>query len=113
VPHREWKLRISDILECVARIKEYTDGVSFEQFQSDKKTVDAVLRNLEIIGEAVRHIPETVQERYSELPWAEMRAMRNIVAHQYFGVNLNIIWNTTQSNLPPIVAKLEEILEKE
>jgi uncharacterized protein with HEPN domain len=87
--------------------------ISFEQFQSDKKTIDAVLRNLEIIGEAVRHVPETVQERYSDLPWAEMRAMRNIVAHQYFGVNLNIVWNTTQSNLPPIVAKLEEILKKE
>jgi hypothetical protein len=113
VPPRQWKLRISDILECIARIKEYTNGVSFEQFLSDKKTIDAVLRNLEIIGEAVYHIPETIQERYSDLPWAEMRAMRNIVAHEYFGVNLNIIWNTTQSNLPPIVAELEEILKKE
>lgn len=113
MPPRQWKIRIEDILESIARIKEYTEGMSFEQFQSDKKTIDAVLRNLEIIGEAVRHIPETIQERYSDLPWAEMRAMRNIVAHQYFGVNLNIIWNTAQNNLPPIVAKLEEILRKE
>lgn len=113
MPSRDWKLRISDMLECIARIKEYTNEISFEQFQSDKKTIDAVLRNLEIMGEAVRYIPETVQERYSDLPWAEIRAMRNIVAHEYFGVNLNIIWNTTQSNLPPIVTKLEEILEKE
>lgn len=113
MPPRQWKLRISDILESISRIKEYTSELSFEQFLSDKKTVDAVLRNLEIIGEAVRHIPESIQESYSGLPWAEMRAMRNIVAHQYFGVNLNIIGNTTQSNLPPIVKNLEEILEKE
>lgn len=95
MPSRQWKLRVSDILECIARITEYTNEISFEQFQSDKKTIDAVLRNLEIIGEAVRHIPATIQENYADLPWAEMRAMRNIVAHEYFGVNLSIIWNTT------------------
>lgn len=113
MPPRLWKLRIKDILECIAKITEYTNDISYAQFVSDKKTIDAVLRNLEIIGEAVRHIPITVQENYNDLPWAEMRAMRNIVAHEYFGVNLGIIWNTTQNNLPPIVARLKEILEKE
>ena len=113
MPNRQWKLRIRDMLECIAKIKEYTNEMSFEDFQSDQKTIDAVLRNLEVIGEAVRHVPTTIQESYADLPWAEIRAMRNIVAHEYFGVNLNIIWNTIKSNLPPIVEKLEEILEKE
>jgi uncharacterized protein with HEPN domain len=71
-----------------------------------------VLRNLEIIGEAARHIPEAITRKYPDIPWEEMRAIRNIVIHEYFGVNLNIIWHTTQVNLPSIVDKLEEILEK-
>jgi uncharacterized protein with HEPN domain len=110
---RDWKIRIKDILDSSARIQEYTDGLSYEQFQADKKTIDAVLRNLEIIGEAVRFVPEEIQEKYSQIPWAEMRAMRNIVAHEYFGINLRIIWHTARNNIPPIVPDFKAILEKE
>ena len=107
---RNWKIRITDILECIQHITAYTQDMTQSEFQKDQKTIDAVLRNLEIIGEAARHVPETVTKKYPDIPWEEMRAIRNIVVHEYFGVDLNIIWHTTQVNLPSIVNKLEEIL---
>jgi hypothetical protein len=109
---RNWNIRISDILECIEHIRVYTHDVTQSEFQSDQKTIDAVLRNLEIIGEAARHTPEEITKRYPDIPWDEMCAIRNIVIHEYFGVNLNIIWHTTQVNLPSIVDRLKEILEK-
>ena len=110
---RNWKIRITDILESIEHITAYTEDMTLSEFQTDQKTIDSVLRNLEIIGEATRHIPQNIIKKYSDLPWNEMRAMRNIVIHEYFGVNLNIIWHTTQVNLPTIVDRLKEILENE
>ena len=81
VPPRNWKLRISDILQCVAKIRRFTKGYTFEDFLQDEKTIDSVLRNLEIIGEAARHIPSNIRAQHPELPWAEMLTMRNIVIH--------------------------------
>jgi uncharacterized protein with HEPN domain len=108
---RNWKIRISDKLQCIEYIEEYTKDMTQSEFQSDQKTIDAVLRNLEIIGEAARHIPDTVTKMHPDIPWDEIRAIRNIVVHEYFGVNLNIIWHTTQVNLPSIIDKLEQILK--
>ena len=68
VPLRNWKMRITDILQCIAKIRRFTKGYSFEDFQGDEKTIDSVLRNLEIIGEAVRHVPAEIRARYPELP---------------------------------------------
>ncbi len=110
---RNWEIRITDILQCIEHITAYTQDMTQSEFQTGQKTIDAVLPNLEIIGETVRHVPEDVTNKYREIPWDEMRAMRNIVIHEYFGVNLNIIWHTTQVNLPSIVDQLEEILEQE
>ncbi|MFH1235611.1 MAG: DUF86 domain-containing protein [Parcubacteria group bacterium] len=110
---KNWKIRISDILDCIEYIRVYTQDLTLSEFQADQKTIDAVLRNLEIIGEAARHTPKEITKRYPDIPWDEMRTMRNIVIHEYFGVNLNIIWHTTQVNLPSIVDRLNEILEKD
>jgi uncharacterized protein with HEPN domain len=71
------------------------------------------LRNLEIIGEASRHVPRDIKNRYSNLPWMEMYTMRNIVIHEYHGVNLSIIWQTVTEDLPAIIPQLEEILEEQ
>lgn len=109
---RDWKIRISDMLDCIEHIKVYTQDMTLSEFQSDQRTIDAVLRNLEIIGEAARYTPKEITKRYPDIPWDEMRSMRNIVIHEYFGVNLNIIWHTTQVDLPSIVDRLKEILEK-
>ena len=108
---RNWKLRISDILQCISKIRRYTKGYTFDDFQEDDKTIDSVLRNLEIIGEAARHVPSEVRAQYPEIPWAEMLTIRNIVIHEYHGVNLQIIWQTIKEDLPPLVAPLKRILQ--
>lgn len=92
----------TDILACIEKIQGYTAGMTFEQFRNDSKTVDAVIRNFEVIGEAAGYIPESIQERYPELAWLEMRGMRNIMIHEYFGISLHIIWRTVVHDLPPL-----------
>lgn len=113
MPLRNWKMRITDILQCIAKIRRFTKGYSFDDFQGDDKTIDSVLRNLEIIGEAARHVPAEIRARYPELPWAEMLTMRNIVIHEYHGVNLSIIWQTVKEDLPALVSPLKRILQEE
>jgi len=113
MPPREWRLRIEDVLEAIHKIQRYASGLSFDEFCADDKVVDAVVRNLEVIGEAARHIPPEIESRHPDLPWVEMRGMRNILVHEYFGVNLSILWHTIQQNLPPIIEKLDKILASE
>lgn len=109
---RDWKIRIHDILECISRIQKYTKGFGFSDFESDDKTIDSVLRNLEVIGEASRHVPRHIKTKYPNLPWLEMNTMRNIVIHEYHGVNLSIIWQTITEDLPPIVPLLKRFSKK-
>ncbi len=106
-------MRVADILESIARIRRYTAGMTFETFSVDAKTVDAVIRNFEIIGEAAGYIPEDVQSRYPDVAWLEMRGMRNIMIHEYFGISLPIIWHTIQNDLEPLASGLRRLLEPE
>ncbi len=94
MPPRKWDLRIRDILASIDRITSYTQNLDFEQFRSDSKTVDAVVRNFEIIGEAASHMPEKILVDHPEIPWQDMKDMRNVFAHEYFGINEKIVWNT-------------------
>jgi uncharacterized protein with HEPN domain len=103
-------MRVRDILDCIAKIGRYTNGMTFERFRTNEITIDTVVRNLEIIGEAARHIPPEVETRHPQIPWAVMRGMRNILIHEYFGVSLSILWQTIESNLPPLIPLLEAIL---
>jgi uncharacterized protein with HEPN domain len=102
LPPREWRLRVEDILDAIARIQRYVEGLTFEQFLADQKTVDAVVRNLEIIGEAVRHLSATQEGLPGEAPWVDIAGMRNILIHEYFGVDLKIIWHTIVEDLPKL-----------
>ena len=111
MPHRSWELRIADITEAIEIVFEYTAGMSFEQFVSDRKTIDAVIRNFIIIGEAASHLPDDLIVRHPELPWREMRDMRNIVVHEYFGVDNRVVWETLQKNLPPLLLQLRKPIE--
>lgn len=113
MPARDWRFRIEDILECIARINGYTSGMTFESFQENQLVIDAVVRNLEIIGEAANHIPAEFQQRYPELPWLEMRGIRNLLIHEYFGVSVEIVWRTVRENLPPVATRLENLLTQE
>lgn len=110
---RDWRMRLEDILEAMDRVGRYTRGMSFEEFSKDTRTVDAVVRNLEIIGEAARHIEPELEARHPGIPWGRMRGMRNILAHEYFGVDLAILWHTITQNLPPIAPLLKAVLEGE
>jgi uncharacterized protein with HEPN domain len=113
VPPRGWRVRVEDILVAVERISAYTAGMTFEGFRADAKTVDAVLYNIGIIGEAARHVPLEIEERFPEVPWAKMRAIRNVVTHQYAEVSPAIIWRTVQQNLPTLEPQLRRILKTE
>jgi uncharacterized protein with HEPN domain len=108
---RNWKIRVEDILVCIGKIKNYTQNMTLEQFTADDKTVDAVIRNFEIIGEAASHIPLEIQDKYPHLAWLEMRGMRNIIAHEYFGVSLAIIWHTAEHDLPMLEKDLHNLLD--
>ena len=110
---RRWRFRLRHIIEAVEKIQNYAGGMSLEEFLADSKTSDATLRNLEIIGEAARLVPEQVANRHQQVPWAEMRAMRNIVAHEYDRVNLHTIWDSIQNDLPPLVSLPQQVLEQE
>ena len=109
---REWRLRAQDILDAIAAIQSYIAGMDYAAFAQDRRTVDAVLRNITVIGEAASRIPEAIQASSPEIPWADMRDMRNVVVHEYFGVNRQILWDTTQADLPPLVAQLHALLKR-
>lgn len=103
------KLYLEDILMSIKNIEEYTQGMTFELFAKDKKTIDAVVRNLEIIGEAARNIPKQSQEQYPHMPWEKMVSMRNKVLHEYFGVDIEILWRTIQENIPELKEQIESL----
>lgn len=110
---RDWPLRVQDMLEAIARIQSYVAGMSFDEFRTDAKTVDAVVRNIEILGEAANSIDPEIRARHLDIPWREIRAVRNIVAHAYFGVSLPIIWQTINEDLDPLVPLLHELMRAE
>jgi uncharacterized protein with HEPN domain len=109
---RDWRFRVRDILEAVNAVADYTDGMTYEGFAEDRRTIDAVIRNLTTMGESVRWIPDDVLIRHPEVPWTVMRGVRNVVVHQYFGVDLAILLETVQSDLPPLAPRLERVLRE-
>ena len=109
---RDYKLYLHDIKQAVEKIETFTKGFAFEEFAQDTKTVDAVIRNLEILGEAAKHIPKRVKERHPDIDWKAIGGMRNILAHEYFGVRMGIIWKTIRERLPELRYKVEEILRE-
>jgi uncharacterized protein with HEPN domain len=107
---RDWRFRVRDILASVNAALEYTAGMTYEEFAGDGRTRDAVIRNLMTMGESVRWIPGTIREANPDVPWTTMRGVRNVVVHEYFGVDDRILWDTVVLDLPPLVAKLEAVL---
>ncbi|MGD9579475.1 MAG: DUF86 domain-containing protein [Syntrophorhabdus sp.] len=97
----------------MTRIAEYIEGYSFVEFKRDYKTVDVVVRNFEVIGEASKNLPQELKEKYSEVPWSEMYLLRNKVSHEYFGVDYEIIWDVASNYLPENKSQIARILEIE
>lgn len=103
---------LSDILEAIRRTKAYTLGMSYEAFLADTKTQDAVVRNLEIIGEATRGVSREVRERQPAVPWKSMAGVRDRLIHHYFGVNLDVVWKIVSSDLDDVYLRVEELLKE-
>ena len=99
---RDYKQQLDDILQAIAFIREYVKDMDYKSFEVDRKTQDAVIRNLEVIGEAARTIPDEVKEKTKEVEWHKIIALRNILIHEYFGVNLKIIWDVIQHKLEAV-----------
>ncbi len=112
MPPREWRVRVDDILEAAERALGYAQGFTFEQFAADPRTVDAVSYAIVVIGEAVKAIPEPVTLAAPEIPWADIRGMRNKVAHEYFGVDVQVLWQTVREDLPPLLTALRALLAR-
>lgn len=104
---RDPALYLQDIKDAIRRIEDYTRDLSFDDFCSDQKTIDAVIRNLEIIGEAANRLPENDRATYPSVPWEEMVGMRNKIIHEYFGVDLEILWATVKEDIPNLKEKIE------
>ena len=104
------KLLLEDIIESAEKILQYTKGISFEEFSKDNKTVDAVIRNFEIIGEASNLLPDEIKEKYSEIDWHRIRGFRNRIVHDYFGVDLQIIWKIIFDQIPGLITEITKII---
>jgi uncharacterized protein with HEPN domain len=107
---RDFRVYIEDILEAIDSIQTYTKDIDYEGFVGDKKTVDAVIRNFEIIGEATRQIPLAVRQEYPKVPWREMAGMRDKLIHGYFGVQLDVVWKTIKERIPTVRRLMVEVL---
>jgi uncharacterized protein with HEPN domain len=105
---RDATLLVADMLESGGKIQNYTDGMDYEAFCADSKTVDAVVRNFEIIGEAAGRLPEDFRVNHPEIDWHRLRGFRNRIVHHYFGIDLGIIWQIKVGYLPELIAQLEQ-----
>lgn len=106
---RDFRVYIEDILECISKIEEYIKGVSEEDFYKNTQIQDAVLRRLEIIGEAVKKIPEEVRSNYPEIPWKEMAGMRDVLIHEYFGINMKRTWKVAKEDVFDLRGKIQKV----
>jgi uncharacterized protein with HEPN domain len=107
---REPILLIEDIIDSGNKILEYTENLSFEEFTRDSKTIDAVIRNFEIIGEAANRLPEDYKYKYEDIDWHRIRGFRNRIVHDYFGIDYAIVWEIKITFLPKLIKRLNEIV---
>jgi len=110
---KDWRVRIEDMIEAVERCLDYVRGLSHQDFLDDIRSQDAVLRNLEVLGEASKRIPPYITHAYPQVPWSRLADMRNILVHEYHSVDPNIVLDTVIYELPPILPVLKQVLAQD
>ncbi len=109
---RDVSLYLKDMLAAMEAIEQFVEGMDFEEFRNDDKTVSAVIRKFESMGEAARHVPEEVRGRAPDVPWRQMVGLRNKLIHFYFGIKHELIWETIKSRLPQLKKRLRQLLNE-
>ena len=109
---RDYKLFIKDILESIERMDEFVEDIDFDKFVQDDKTSSAVVRKIEIIGEATKNIPKHIRQRYKGVPWSDMAKMRDKIIHFYFGIDYEVVWKVIKERLPEIKPIIHKILDE-
>lgn len=108
---RDYRDYLQDIVDSIIDTESFTESMTFEDFLKDKKTLNAVIRSIEIIGEASKNLSEEIKSKYAAIPWREIVSMRNRIAHEYFGIDYEIVWEIVRKDLPELKPKIEEILK--
>lgn len=103
---------LEDILECIEKIEEYMDGMTEKEFEENSEKQDAVIRRIEIIGEAAKNISNDTREKYHDVQWREIAGMRDVVIHQYFGVTIGLVWRVATTEIPNLKGRIEEIIKE-
>lgn len=111
-PKREYKDYILDIANSINKIEKFVGNFTFEEFQKDEKTIYAVVRAIEIIGEATKNIPTSTKKMHKEIKWEKVKGMRNRLVHEYFGVNTKVVWKTIKEDIPELKKKMLELMKE-
>jgi len=106
---RNFDLYLDDIITACSRIQRYTRRLTLAKIKKDDKTLDAVVRNLEVIGEAVKHVPASFRNQHSHIEWKKIAGLRDILIHEYFGIDVDIVWDVVRNHLPHLLADIQQI----
>ncbi len=109
---RDFRVYLEDILSAILKVKSYTSGLSLQDFLQDDKTFDAVVRNLEVIGEAAKHLPDDARKRAPGINWKKIAGLRDILIHEYFGIDGEIVWDVVQHKLPTLETAVTHMLNE-
>ena len=109
---RDYKVYLEDIMEAIAKIERYIANLSFEEFIKKEMVIDATVRNFEVIGEAVKRIPENIKRKYPDVEWKKIAGLRDILIHEYFAIDLEILWDIIKNKLPEFKRNISKILEE-
>ena len=110
---KNYKLYLEDILDSINAINSYTKNLTYEDFSSDRKTYSATIRELEIIGEAVGKLPDEIRNQHPDVEWRDIKGMRNLLIHEYFGVDLEIVWKVVKNDIPALEQTVQSISKQE